>query len=368
MSPAAIQHGGVRWSPVVLREMATTAEVSGQLVPNEDRTARLGAPAQARVLRVHVQVGDRVARGQPLVTLQSAEASTARADYDKAAADLSARRAAAVYARTARERAERLLAAKAIARQDLERAQADDELARSELARASAEVARTRATLAQLGVSSAAALASGLMVVRSPLAGVVLSRDAAPGTVADAGAALVTVSDPSTLWLDLAITEQAVSALSRGARVRFTVPAFPTDTFEARVVSIGGAFNAETRMLPVRAIVQNAPSKTGPKTGKLRAQMFATARIEGAERRASVAVPESAVMLLDEKPVVFVVRANSDGEPNGPVRFERREIVRGGTSGGVVQIISGVKAGELVVTDGAFAVKSEFSRTKLAEG
>lgn len=348
MTLASVQHGGVRWQQALTRDVSISTEVPGQLAPNEDRTARLGAPARARVVAVHVQVGSRVGAGQPLVTLQSPEASTARADYNKAMADLNAKHAAATFAKTARERADRLLVAKAIAKQEYERAQIDEELAKAELTRAEAEAARTRAQLEQLGVSSE----GGSMVVKAPIGGVVLSREAIPGTVVEAGAPLVSVSDPSTLWLDIAVTDRAASSLRSGSRVRFRVPAAPVDTFEARVVSVGGALDPQTRTVPVHAIAQNP-------TGRLRAQMFATVWLEGAERRQVVTVPEGAVMLLDQRPVVFVARPSNEA-----VRFERRDVVVGGTFGGAVQILNGLQPGEQVVTDGAFAVKSQFSRAK----
>ena len=204
-SKAQVEHGGVRWGPASGGTGAELLEVPGQLVPNEDRTARLGAPARGRVVRVYVQPGQRVSAGQTLVTLQSQEASAARADFDKAMAERNSRRATVTYARTARERAERLLVAKAIARQELERAQADDELARSALAQADAELARARAALSQLGVGPA----SGILTIVSPLTGVVLSREAAPGSVAEAGAPLATVADPSTLWLEVSVSDRA---------------------------------------------------------------------------------------------------------------------------------------------------------------
>ena len=349
MSLATIQHGGVRWQPATTRDVSISTEVPGQLVPNEDRTARLGAPARGRVLTVHVQVGSRVGAGQTLVTLQSAEAGTARADYNKAMADLNARRAAATFAKSARDRAERLLAAKALARQELERAQIDEELAKAELARAEAEASRTRAALVQLGVSSE----TGAMVLRAPIAGVVMTREAVPGTVVEAGAPLVSVSDANTLWLDISVPDRAASALSNGSRVRFRVPTAVADTFEARIVSIGGALDPQTRTVPVRALVQN-PAR------RLRAQMFATVWLQGAERRQVVTVPEGTVMLLDQRPVVFVARPLGEA-----VRFERRDVQVGGSFGGTVQILGGLNPGELVVTEGAFAVKSQFSRAKM---
>ena len=353
MTAAEVQHGGLRWSAAETRNAAGMIEAPGQLVPNEDRTARIGAPVQARVMAVHVQAGARVGRGQALVTLQSPEASAARAELSKAEADLSARRAAAAYARSARERAERLLAAKAAPRQEVERAQADDALAQSELARAQAEVARSRSTFASLGVDAA----SGSIVLRSPLDGVVLSREAAPGAVVSPGAPLVTVSDASSLWLDLSVPAAAASSLANGSRVRFGVAAFPSDTFEARVVSVGGALDPQTRALPVRAAVTSTRNR-------LRAAMFATVWLDAGARTQSVAVPTKSIMLLDGRPVAFVATPL----PQGAVRLERRDVVTGGEQGAVTRVLTGVSPGELVVTEGAFAVKATFSRSRMPAG
>ncbi len=349
-TPSQIQHGGVRWGPAAGSEVAVTIQLPGQLVANEDRTVRLGAPAEGRVLAVAVRPGERVSRGQALVTLQSQAASAARSDYDKAVAELASRRAAATYARTARERTDRLLAIKAASRQEAERAVADEELARAEYAQAQAEVARARAALTQLGATST----SGLMVLRSPIAGIVLSRDAVPGTVAEAGTPLVSVSDLSTLWLEVAVSDRAAGAVRAGSEVRFVVPAFPADTFAARLQSVGGALDAATRTIPVRAVVINS-------SGRLRPSMFATAWIEGGERRRAVLVPSAAVQLLDSRSVVFV--AIPDGK--GGAVFERRDVETGASPGGSTQILSGLRPGEMVVVAGAFAVKSEFARARM---
>lgn len=349
---AQARHGGVRWAPATATEVAGTLELPGQLVPNEDRTARLGAPAQGRVMTVHVQLGDRVTPGQPLVTLQSPEASAARADVDKAIAQRTASRAAAAFAREERERARRLFAIKAAARDEVERAGVADAAAQAALRQADIEVARAEAAAGQLGATSA----SGTMVLRSPMAGVVLSRDATPGAVATAGASLVTVSNPRTLWLEIAATDRAAAGVRPGTRVRFTVPAFPADTFAARVQSVGGALDTATRTVPVRAAVENA-------AGRLRAAMFATTWIEGGARRAAVLVPTDAVQLLDNRPVVFVARP--DGR--GGATFERRDVETGTTTGGQTPILRGIAPGDLVVVAGAFAVKSEFARAKMAE-
>ena len=93
MSRDQIAHARIRWDVVAASTATEVVEVPGQLAPNEDRTARLGSPARARVVTVHVHMGDRVRLDQPLVTLASEQAATARAEYAKAVAELNAHRA-----------------------------------------------------------------------------------------------------------------------------------------------------------------------------------------------------------------------------------------------------------------------------------
>ena len=337
-----IQHGGIRWNAAVMQKAAITATVPGELIPNEDRTARLGAAARGRIVDVRVQPGDRVTKGQTLVTLQSSDAGMAQSDVAKATAEVTARRAQAQYAASARARAERLLALTAIPRQDYERALADDEQARAALQQGEAESRRAHSTAEQLGATASAA---GEIVIRSPLDGVVLSRTAAPGTVVDAGALLIVVTDPATLWLRVNAPEQFASLFHRGDALRFTVPAYPTDTFSARIDAVGAGLDADTHTLGVRGVVSSA--------GKLKAQMLATVTVGGAARIPAVQLPDEAVVMLQGRPTVFIVKP--DGK--GGAQFERRAVEVSGRVGGRAAVTRGLVAGDLVVTGGAFAVK-----------
>ena len=348
---AQIQHGGVKWGAVTMGSTSGSAVVPGEVSPNEDRTARLGAPARGRILTVSVRPGDRVSSGQTLVTMQSPEAGMAQSDASKAEAELSSRRAEAQYAASARARAERLLTLKAIPRQDYERAVTDDEHARAAVAQADAEVKRARATAEQL---SAGANASGEVVLRAPFSGVILARNAVPGTVVDAGAPLVIVTDPSSLWLSINAPEQWAALFHRGGRLRFTVPAYAADTFAARVDAVGAGLEADTRTLSVRALILNG-------IGRLKPQMLANVLVEGAGSMPAAFVPEDAVQMLQGKPNVFV--AHPDGK--GGAKFDRREVALGSRSGGHVAVLRGLAAGDVVVLAGAFAVKAEFQKAAM---
>jgi len=337
LTAAQMAHGGVHWEAVATSTVASIATVPGQVIPNEDRTARLGATVRGRVIAVRVRPGDRVSAGHVLVTLQSPEAGMAQSDVDKA-------RAQASYARSARERAERLLALKAIPQQDYDRAIADDELA-------SAELRRAHSVAEQIG---AAASATGEIAIRSPLNGVVLARTAVPGTVVEAGAPLVVVTDPSTLWLSIDAPENLASLFRVGAQLRFTVPAYPADTFSARIDAVGAGLDPSTRTLPIRAVIQNRGDRLKP-------EMLASVSAQGGGAIAAPSVPEDAVQLLDGKSVVFVAHPDS----TGGAHFVPRNVQLGSRSGGRIAITQGLAPGDLVVTRGALAIKAQMKKGAL---
>ena len=353
LTAAQVRHGHVRWAPVESGAAGASSSVPGQVVANEDRTARLGAPAAGRVVAVRVSPGDRVKSGQVLVTLQSPEAGTAQADLAKAEAEVASRRAQVKYAESARERAERLLALKAIPRQDYERAVADDELARSALAQSEAEIRRARSTAASLGASSSA---GGQITMRSPFAGVVLARTAVPGTVVDAGAPLVIVTDPSKLWLSISAPEAMAGLFQNGGGLRFVVPAYPTDTFTARVQAVGAGLDPETRTLPVRGSIDNS-------SGRLKPEMLATVTAEGSPAGRAAMIPADAVQMVEGQPTVFL--AEPDGK--GGAHFTGRQVQLGPRMGNLVAVTKGLTAGDLAVVEGAFAVKAQMEKGDMPE-
>ncbi|MEO7522031.1 MAG: efflux RND transporter periplasmic adaptor subunit [Gemmatimonas sp.] len=344
---AQVAHGGVRWARLTVGLSSAAASVPGEVTPNEDRTVRLGAPAGGRILQVLVQPGDRVLAGRALVTLQSPEAGLAQSDVAKAEAETAARRAEAEYATSARARAERLLALKAIPRQEYERSITDDERARAAFTQARAEERRARGTAVQLGAGGQ----NGRIVLRAPAAGVVLERTAFPGAVVETGAPLVVVSDPTSLWLVINAPESMAASFRKGGTLRFSVPAYAGDTFNARVDVVGASLDVGTRTLGVRATVTNG----GP---RLKAGMLANVIIDGGVNGALVTLPDNAVQTVRGRQVAFV--AQPDGK--GGALFEARDVETGMRGGGSVAIARGLAVGDVVVVAGAFAVKAELEK------
>ena len=341
-----LQHGGVTWDAVRIASLAEVIELPGRLAANDDRATRLGAATEGRVLAVHVSPGDRVRVNDRLVTMQSQQAAMVQADKSKSDAEVLSRKAAATYARHARERAERLLELKAIPRQEYERAVADDELAPAALAQAHTEQSRAMSAMEQLGVEGL----PGQLVLRAPISGVVTTRDATPGAVVSPGMPLLTIADPNALWLTVSVPEASANAVRPGARLTFVVGGVARDTFFASVQSIAGTFDASSRSLPVRAVVANA-------RGLLRSEMFAKVWLRQ-QATSGLVVPDSAVQRMGDSLVVFVA-ARAAG---GGMTFTARPVSVGASDGRRTAIVNGLSVGDTVVITGAFAVKSQLQR------
>jgi len=351
MTERQIEHGGVKWSAVSAQPVADFVEVPGRLVPDEDRTARVSVSVRGRVTAVRANVGDAVSRGQVLVVLQSEEASSRRADLAKANAELAERQVALRYATAARERAERLLALKSGSAQDVERARAEEAAAESHVTQAQAAVEHARTALSVLEVD-----ASGQIQLTAPISGVIVARDVVVGSVVEAGTSALVVTDPSSLWLEFGVADAVAGVLEPGQSLHFVVPGSDR-VIEARVMRVSGAVDPATRLVTVRAAVPN-PNR------RLRPETFVTVRVETASPRPAVTVPHDAVQLLEGRPVAFL--AQPDGK--GGAKFIRKDVETGSTFNGRTHIVTGLAAGDVVVSEGAFAVKSLFSRGKMPAG
>ncbi|MBC7703012.1 MAG: efflux RND transporter periplasmic adaptor subunit [Rhodoferax sp.] len=305
------------------RESETGLNVPGRMAWDEDHTARVYAPYAGRIERVRVTLGQVVKRGAALADVSSSDIGQAQADLQKARADEGVSRSGA-------ERARELAEAGVIARKDLQQAEAD-------LARNRAEIGRAQGRLKQYGVS-ADTITQGLTLT-TPQDGIVVERNV--NTKAEVrtdvqGPPLFTISNPSTLWVNLDVGETELAAFEPGKAVELRVAAWPELSFPATVTSIGEAVDANSRTVKVRAKVANAEHR-------LKAEMFVTARVSRPSTLPTV--PADGVLLKGDKLVVFVQIA--------PGQFERREVVA--RSGGPQSwlVTKGLAPGEKVVVGGA---------------
>lgn len=320
--------------PAVSRPAGDVITVLGELRVNEDAYAEIGTSIPARVARVLAGPGDLVEAGQALVELESPEIGVARG------ARLSSRARLALATQTA-ERRRGLAADQIVPQHEIQAAEA-------ELTQADADYAAARQSLAALGASRG--LGSRFLLT-SPIAGTVIDRTALRGRVVDAGNALFVVGDLSRLWLVVHAFERDALRIRPRSTARVTFAALPGGTTDGPVTLIGSRVDPTSRTIDVRIEVDN-PS------GVLRPGMSATALVPiGDDDERVVTVPVEAVQ---RQPAGWCVFVPHEGEGV----FEVRVVGRGRDLGGDVELVSGLRAGERVVVEGAFLLKAEADKAR----
>lgn len=176
--------------------------------------------------------------------------------------------------------------------------------------------------------------------------GVVTQRNIAVGDYVSTGSVLFNVVNLNKLWVLLDAYESDLPLLSTGNEISFSVAGMPEESFKARISFIDPILNANTRAASVRAEITNSG-------GKLKPEMFVTARIQTAKKPSSagVTVPRTAVLWSGKRSVVYVKVANSENPG-----FEMREVTLGNRMGDNYLVESGLQAGEEIVTNGVFAI------------
>ena len=365
LSAEAVRLAGLAVAPAESSAWRDGWTAPARLTLDPAQTARLGAIVEGRVTRVPVRVGDRVRAGQVLVAIHSHELTDALSALAKGEASDAEAAAALAIAESGAARAERLHALKALATAELERARGTLAQARSARAQARAELARARAMRDHLLGSPVAGgdahepdardADAHEVLVRSPLDGVVVSRDAQPGAVVLVGAPLAMVSPATSLLLETRVPERALGVAVPGAEIHFTVPSVPDARFTARVTRVAPTLDSATRTIAVEAAVLDG-------SGRLRAEMYATAELLGAPGAPALSVPAAAVQSLDGDAAVVVARPLDAGLALEAVRVRvgRRTAER-------AEILAGLEAGTPVVTAGAAVAKAELLRRRGGE-
>jgi cobalt-zinc-cadmium efflux system membrane fusion protein len=324
----------LRISTAVVSERpgARTVSVLGEVAADQSRYAEVAPPTGGQIVRVLVELNTPVRQGAPLAQLRSAELGRARAD------SLSAQ-ARRELAQQTLERKRTLAAERIVATREVQEAEAAFRAAEAD---ARAAVAALRA----LGVQDdGAGDDTSMFTLRSPIAGRVIDRHAILGQYADTTSPLFTVADLSRVWLIAQVFERDAVNLQPGSVGHVTLAALPGREFDGRVTQIGRQVDAGSRTVPVRIELPNSD-------GVLRPGMSANARLEVAgETERILVVPAAALQRVGEQWLAFV--------PMTPQEFEMRPVGRGRDLGNDVEVVSGLKAGETVVVEGAFLLKAE---------
>jgi RND family efflux transporter MFP subunit len=339
-------------------------KVTGTLAAEEQ--AEVAAEVQGRVIATPVERGTRVAEGADLIRISPAEAQAQAAEADANAAQLEGRlglrsaegpgasgesaefeidrvpevanaRAQLTLAQGDFDRAKMLHEKKLLSQADF-----DQKSAQAEVARRQFEIARNGANQqyqALLAARARVALARKALadtVVRSPFAGVVGERLVSVGDYVTRGTKVASVMRTNPLRVQLTVPEQYSAGVAVGRSVSFEVDASPGQKFTGQVRYVSPALEANSRTLVVEAVVPND-------AGALKPGAFATALIEQANQSPGVLTLAAAVRTVAGTSRVFVVAGD---------KAEERIVTIGQPVGDLIEITSGLKAGENVATSG----------------
>ena len=323
----------------------TELRAMGRLMAPQTRMAVISYPFAARVATVHVQLGDWVRQGQPLVTLQSEAVGTARADYYTALAD-------GQLAERVFERESILLKGGVGSQKNHQTREAALKVAQARLEAAEKKLHLLGFTEEQVKTLREQHEINPIITLHAPITGRVVANRAVLGAFIDQSVEILTLIDPTVLWVDAEIYERDIARIRKGQEVNLTVPAYPGERFQGRVGYIGDVVREDTQTIVVRADVANRQSRLKP-------GMFASVSFVLAEANRALVVPEAAVLDDDGEAMVFVVAGD---------RFVPRAVRLGSQTDGHREVIEGLAEGDEVVTHGGFQLRSKLFDAVLRAG
>lgn len=313
----------------------------GKIEANPNRVARVAMPVAGRVRRVMVGIGDAVREGQPVLSIESPEASTATSNLRQAQARLDEAKAGIAKAEADQSRVKDLYENRAIAQKEVLATQAALAQARSSLEQAQAAREESARHLEILDLKSGEA--NQTIIVRSPVSGKVLDIAVAAGEYRnDTSAPLLTIADLSTVYMAADVPESQIRLVTRGERVEISLSAYPNEAFTGTVARIADTVDPQTRTIKVRAELKNSD-------GRFRPEMFGQIRHEETFRNVPV-IPAGAVIQSDTQNIVY--REKQTGI------FEPVVVTFGKQDDGKVPVLSGLRAGDRVVVDGTMLLKA----------
>jgi len=343
MTAEVQKQNGVVVAPAKKQRLAGVISATGKVEANADRIAHVSPRIPGKIVAVRASLGDSVASGQSLATLDSVELGEALNRYHQSKTKLA-------LAQSNMDRIKALVEKKIAARKDILQAETDYKTAQTELH-------TDEERLLLYGISASELKGDShnkpLLPVRSPIGGIITEKHAIVGELADPSKSLYTVADLSSVWVMVDINEKDLAKVHRGQAATVTVGAFPELKLKGRITYIADLVNEATRTVKARVEVVN-PGR------KLKPEMFATVELAlSVDAPPVLVVPEDALQDLDGKKVVFV--AENDTE------FAAREVQVGRTTGGMIEIVSGLQEGERFAVKGAFILKSELKKGEVVD-
>ncbi len=330
LSLAALLHAQpVEVTTVVSKTLERKSKLPGEFAPYQ--AVDVHARVTGYIETVHVDRGSVVKTGDPLVTLSAPEMAAHVAESEARVQMLESQRAEAeAKVVAAQSTHERIKAASAT----------PGAIAGNELVLAEKAVEAAKAVVRSLESSQKAARAAvdaqrdliNYLKVTAPFDGVITERYAHPGALADKQP-LLKLEQHGRLRLVVAVPETDVGGIVRGARVPFTVPAYPGETFTGIIARVSRVLDAKTRTMPVELDVVNSGGRLSP-------GMYPEVQWPMRRARPSMMVPPTSIVTTTER--TFVIRVNTG-------KAEWVDVSRGAAQGDLVEVLGAIAVGDTIV-------------------
>jgi len=352
MKAEAQEHVGLKLGAASRTQLSEYLQVTGSVQPIDSRVSDVHSLARGRILQVFAKVGDRVQSGQPLARIDNIEAGELFSEEESAKAELQKLQVQVANQNKQFERVRRLVEIGAAPQKDLELAQAEKDGLQQAIRSQESVIKGIAAKLRRSGAEDGNDQASTATTLRAPFAGVITKAHASTGELVESTTELFTVADLSQVWVQAEVYEKDLGRIRVGQTAYVAVDTYPDQEFMARVAYIGDVLDPQTRTARVRCELMNPDLR-------LKLDMFASIRVPTTFSREAIAVPISAQQQVDGKNVVFIQR--------DVTHFEMRPITAGNTVNGQLEVVTGLREGEKVVTQGAFHLKSILAGKELGE-
>ena len=348
----AQKHIGLQVVPVAITNLTEYLQVTGTVQPIDSKIVHVKPLARGRITNVTVRLGDRVQAGQELARMDNIDASEAASELVSARAELQRLRVQLAAQTRQTDRQRKLSEIGAVPAKEYEATLAERASTEELIRVQDSKIAGLTAKLKRFGVTEAPAAGGVTTSTLAPFAGVVTKTEAASGAVVDSDDELFTIADLSHVWVQAEVYEKDLGRVQLGQPAFIRVDTYPDVRFSGKVTYISDILDPQTRTARVRCEVANPGTR-------LKLDMFATVELPTNFRRTATSVPASAVQQLDNRNVVFVRESQT--------KFHIRVVELGRQVQEQIEVLSGIKEGEPVVTQGAFHLKSILAGKELGE-
>ncbi len=323
---------GVVVEAVTRQAINETLRVPAEVVINAYASARVTPRITAQVVARHVQLGDQVELGQPLVTLSSVEMAAAQGEL--------------IVANREWQRV------KSLGRQTVsERRYTEAQVAQQQALAKVLAYGMTKAQANALTKSGDASKATGEFDLLAPQTGTVLQDNFIVGELIEPGRVLVDISDESIMWVEAKTIPNTLSGVERGSSARVSLDG--VNWIEGTVIQLHHRLDETTRTQGLRIEVDNADDLLHP-------GQFVEVEILTGVTAPVLAIPITAVTMVAGVPTVFKLEAGGE--------FHPESIDSGATVGDWIVVRSGLVAGERIAVSGVFHLKSLLLKSSLGEG